>query len=414
MKYTSTNHTKMRDLSDNVIGDFYYSCLETPMNIYFNGGLHKQFNDVVELFLALQPKAKKEIHMLIYHIAQAIKNSNKGFVVCLNNEVFNKARKDGCEVSYSKTTNLLESLVNNGYGVLYIGDSEKQREPKYKSVFILSDKLKALFTSKNISKYPKKVKDNSWGKVILDSENTRGVRPIQKNLNTINGFLYEEDIMFRGNKITPKLNRIFGNSLVEYGRFYFLAQTMKSEYRKEIVMSSEVVTELDFSSHHARICAELAGVKLDKTFKPYLIDKPELVTSVPVGGDPREVFKLGMMCLLNCKGLHHKALSNAWVDRLSNYGGVANSQEIIRELKRTNSSFIHEVRKQDAGKLQYVDSCILEKIMLSLVSHGIPFLPYHDSIVVPLSSREVAKEFMYKAWRDVLGSNYNCVVDIKF
>lgn len=409
MNYTNTNHKRMKDLSDKDINSFYYSCLNTPMNIDFNGGIHKQFNDIYKMFNRLY-KSEKENKVLLYHICLAIKKQGKGFIVCLNKAVYKNSR-----ISYRKMTNLIEALVQAQYGTLFRGDSEKDGKVKYKSVFVLKEKLINLFTDKPKKIYPK---DNTLKKrqdcVLVDSEDRRGIAKIKRNVKLINTFLQDFDFVFNGQFIEPILTRIFGKGLTSYGRFYFPAQNIKSKYRNAFVIDGEVCTELDYSSNHARLCAELHGVCLDKEFKPYNVNCESLVTKVPEGGDARNIYKLGMMCLLNCKGQYHKALANAWEDEYPEYEGVENSLCIIRQLREINSSYLHEITKQNAESLQYIDSCILEHIMLKLVSLGIPFLPYHDSVVVPLSARDTTKHIMYQAWEEVLGTANCCVVDVKY
>lgn len=416
MKYTNTNHIKIRDLSDKEVNNFYYSCLNVKMNLNYNGGIHQQFNGMMSLMDGMNSKAIKEAKMLIYHMAVAYKRECRGFVVCLNKDIYNNNKGNTWSCTYRNTTNLIESLVYNGYGTLYRGDSKKEGLVRFKSVFVLSNKLLDLLSSKRKDLFPSESTESGNPSVIVKDVdvNPRGIRKVKGNVDKISQFLTYFDFNFNGYGIYPKLTRIFERTLKSYGRFYFSAQTIKSIYRKDFTIDGEIVTELDYSSNHARICSELAGVSLNSNFKPYNVVDKSLVPEVPEGRYAREVYKAGLMCLLNCDGGVHIALKNLWDDKLKGFGGKENCAAIIRGLKENNKEYINEIKKQDASSLQYIDSCIMENIMLSLLESNIPFLPYHDSVVVPLSHREVTKGIMHDAWKGVLGSDSCCVVDIKY
>lgn len=426
MKYRSSDHPKVSQLTDEIRDSFYYSCVSNQMNLIFNGNIHKQFQKLYEELLLIC-NHELEVKVMLYHILLAYKRQTKGFIVCLRSEEFTKLKQNNKHkvCSYRKLTSVVSTLVSNGYGTLYTGD--RTIDPtSYKSVFVLSDKLTDILNSKNKNSFPvinnsipyddlvlvMSEKDNKGNRERL--EGVRGTRPFKNTAKKINNFLSKFE--FRsgdGGRLYPEVYRSFIGDLTNYGRWYFSAQNMKSSARSWITIDGETTSEFDYSSNHARICACLCGVVLEDTFKPYNISEVGLVTKVPEDGSERDVYKMGMMCLLNCKSNHSTALKNAWTKDLHGYEGKENSKYIISGLKDTNSEYMTEIKNQNAGSLQYIDSCIMEEIMLYLVESNCPFLPYHDSVLVP-SSCMVAEESLKYAWEKVLGTSDNCVVDKKF
>ena len=65
------------------------------------------------------------------------------------------------------------------------------------------------------------------------------------------------------------------------------------------------------------------------------------------------------------------------------------------------------------GYLQSIDSSIMLKIMQKMMKKDLPFLPYHDSIVVYKDLDEVI-DIMKESWKDVLGSDDNCRISKKY
>lgn len=427
MKYRSSDHPKVSQLTEEIRNSFYYSCVSTQINLTFNGGVHKQFDGIYKELVSLC-KNEVEVKVILYHALLAYRRGTKGFTVCLRVGEFTglKQKYNYKVCSYKKFTSVLSTLVYEGYGVLYRGDT-KMENTCYKSVFVLSDKFINLFSNKNTKLFPiitnsipydnlilvMSEKDDNGNRTRL--EGIRGTRKLKNTTKTINNHLSKFE--FRdscGNRFYPELYRSFVISLNNYGRWYFSAQNMSSATRSGITIDGEVTTEKDYSSNHARVAASLCGVVLEDTFKPYNITEKGLVTKVPKGGCERNVYKLGMMCLLNCKGNHAGALRSSWDKELKGYGGKDNAPLIIKGLKATNKDYMSEIIKQDAGSLQYIDSCIMEEIMLYLVNLNIPFLPYHDSILVPKSSGIIAEDAMRYGWKKVLGTITNCVIDTKF
>ena len=62
-----------------------------------------------------------------------------------------------------------------------------------------------------------------------------------------------------------------------------------------------------------------------------------------------------------------------------------------------------ESRKMDWAYLNYRESEVLRVTMEKLLGQGIGVLPIHDSIIVPLKHRSIAKDIFSQAFFDELG-----------
>ena len=63
--------------------------------------------------------------------------------------------------------------------------------------------------------------------------------------------------------------------------------------------------------------------------------------------------------------------------------------------------------------LMNVDSNIATRVVNAMLDIGQPILLYHDSFVVKRSAYKELFHEMYVAWKDVIGDNKFCKVDIK-
>jgi len=54
-------------------------------------------------------------------------------------------------------------------------------------------------------------------------------------------------------------------------------------------------------------------------------------------------------------------------------------------------------------KLQYQDSQIMESILLSCMKQNIPVLPVHDSVICPISNKDIVYDIMREEYKKRLG-----------
>lgn len=79
-------------------------------------------------------------------------------------------------------------------------------------------------------------------------------------------------------------------------------------------------------------------------------------------------------------------------------------EELIAALERAHRPITHHFGTGIGHKLQFIESTILVKVLLTLTGERIVALPVHDCVVVPRSQVEVARRVMEAVSREVSGS----------
>jgi hypothetical protein len=194
-----------------------------------------------------------------------------------------------------------------------------------------------------------------------------------------------------------KLHRIFNNgSFDKGGRFYgHWIQLIPKEYRKKITINGSPVCELDFSGMHIRMLYSAVGQEIAIPnvyrvlgYRPP--DKPilkKLLQAMINAGSEKSAIK-AVLRELNMQGLK-VALDkiNLWKELL------INKHQPIKEFFFSGIGL----------DLQFIDSCISEKILMNLADHGIPVLPIHDSFIVQVQYRDALEKAMKDAYHKEVG-----------
>jgi hypothetical protein len=184
------------------------------------------------------------------------------------------------------------------------------------------------------------------------------------------------------------LCRIFNNGRFDHGgRFYGgWWQEIPSGYRRQITINGEPTIEADYSGYHARLLYASKG--LDYLGDPY-----------DVGLDPghRELVKTGFNALVNASGR---------IDTPPDYDadevGLTHKQ-LLDQISSHHAPIGEYFRSGVGVELQFIDSCIAERVMLILADQGILCLPIHDSFLVQARHQERLISAMYSAYREVVG-----------
>lgn len=422
MQYIKNNHPEVVKIPISEVTSLYYNSVGILMNISYNGGVHRQFNNIIDSLVEIgcDPVCSK---VIVHHAAIAYKDKMRGFVVPMNSSHYIQVKKDNPDrniPTYRKMSSCMEILVSKGWGVLFRGSNKYVNDNSFMSVFNMSDSFLSMFTSKTPKVFPRPPNQDHSSVVQVRSpmdkeghrkiiSGVRGIAPLKRNVRLINSHLSKYTFLCQNVRIYPSLHRVFESNLHSYGRFYFSSQNIPSSLRGGITINGYPVIERDYSNQHFRIVASLGGKVLEDGFNPYEIDKG-MVSHTPYNRREREVYKLAMMCILNCKGNYHTAFRNAWEKNLPDFGGIENYKLIIDRLLFKNKFYMDEIKAQNAASLQYIDSCILEFAMLELAEKGIPFLPYHDSLLGKLSDDHSITKAMENGWRKVLGGISNCKI----
>lgn len=202
-----------------------------------------------------------------------------------------------------------------------------------------------------------------------------------------------------------RLRRIFNNgSFQQGGRFYDgWWQSIPKEYRKQIKMNGSYTAEIDYSGLHIHMLYAQKGLQLEDT-DPYQLDGYadirkflKMVLLISVNADSKIKAKRAITDAIN-KGDIEKPKSIKSID------------DVIDDFVKKHAA-IKESFFSGAGlELQFLDSQLAEKVMISFASKGYPILPIHDSFIVETEKKEILDWCMADAYYDIF--KMKCPVSI--
>jgi hypothetical protein len=153
-----------------------------------------------------------------------------------------------------------------------------------------------------------------------------------------------------------------------------------------MTMNGDQVVELDFSGMHVALAYSRCGATLDGD--PYEIP-----------GFTRQQAKLGLLTAFNATSL--PAAIASLTDARKGKRVIASRKEAARLLEalKVRHAPIASMLCSDAGMtLMNLDARVMLSAVDHLIARGIPCIPVHDSIVVPLQYEGEAREALYYGW----------------
>lgn len=391
-------------------------------------------------------KYKEELKPFMYHTFSALNKLDLGIYYSRNNITytnFNKENPKFKPISWRKIKDLVSELESLGYIKSYSGYNDRLNNDKMSSCVVFTEKYVNLFDKDLLKKFTINIPDSPV--VVMTEKDNKGERQVKKNVqgistrkesvDKINDFLKNQCFEFITCEKEVSLQQKFIESLNKSGRFYFgELQCIKSSKRRLYKINNSSVTERDYISNHMFIIAEVTGNHLPEDFLPYDLDVSDLIQS----DDPskvRKIIKSVCMFLLNSgtpeasfkkfwkesrETLKLNMEKEQWAKVESNIfykvSGLENSKEIVKRVEQHNIYAKDYFRHKGGcwGELQFLDASILLECMLCLVDKNIPFLPYHDSVLVRECDGEELMVEMQSAWKKVLRSNVNCRIKKEF
>lgn len=436
----------LEDLTDDERDDIRIEVGSSYLNLQLRN-FHKALLPYYKRLLdEVGDKYEEELKPIIYCSFTAINNMDTGIYYSRNNVTYTKFNKDNPKfkpISWRKIKDLVDKLEDLGYVKSYSGYNDRLNNDKMSSCIVFTNKYVNLFDKDLLKKFT--IDNTESSVVVMTEKDSNGERQVKKNVqgiskkkpdvDKINAFLRKQRFEFITCEKMVSLQQKFIESLDKSGRFYFgELQCIKSNKRRLYKINSSSVTERDFVSNHMFIIAEKTCADLDSDFLPYDIDVSDLIQS----DDPakiRKILKAVCMFLLN-SGTPEASFKKFWKEsrelikinmeneqwkKVENnifykVSGLSKSKELVKRVEEYNSYAKDYFRIKGGcwGELQYLDSCILLECMLSLVDKNIPFLPYHDSLLVREQDGDVLVDEMRKAWKTVLGNNKHCKIKKEF
>jgi hypothetical protein len=214
------------------------------------------------------------------------------------------------------------------------------------------------------------------------------------SLGEINRKMSEPKYRWQGHNAQPQrrprllnfnhrlLRRVFSRGSMELGgRFYGgWWQYIPSENRPYITINGLATTEIDFSELHPRL------LYIDQKLEPpsgdlydvgLHIDGLPYDASIEPYKSQRKLVKEVLNALLNDENGGYRPSPKELKKAGITFAKLKNL------LIKRHPPLAKALRSTTGLKLQYKDSIIAEKVMLSLLEQGITCLPVHDSFIVP-------------------------------
>lgn len=210
------------------------------------------------------------------------------------------------------------------------------------------------------------------------------------------------------NYLQKHVHRVFNNnSWKQGGRFYGAWWIgCPSILRKYITINGKPTVELDYSGIHIHLLYALEGINYaDMKEDPYILDD-----DVP----DRTLNKLILLTALNAEN-EVKARDAVFdklrqQNKLSTYD-LTDKQPIatkIGMLKQKHFKIAKYIANGEGIYLQYHDSCIIEKLLKYGITHSIPVLSVHDSVIVQAKYKSRIKDRMLKYYSEYLHLKLSC------
>lgn len=244
-------------------------------------------------------------------------------------------------------------------------------------------------------------------------------------LTKFNYKLVDSDFKIEENTYSVQVKKIYNNSTFnEGGRVYMsgtgINEMIERNNRTKLEINGEPTVECDYGQLFPRIAADLVGVTLDETFDPYGITisgyKPSVI---------RNLAKIGLMCLFNCKTEEGatfaliKEMNKKWLkDQIEEakaegvWPDFPIARRVIEALVERNS-YVHTYFFSDSAlDLMAIESTMIDYIIERVLSDDQIMIPIHDSVIVQEKYKDSAVQIMKRAYEVVVGGN-NCVVRVK-
>lgn len=239
-------------------------------------------------------------------------------------------------------------------------------------------------------------------------------------LDMYNSVLKDTSISIGSDVFFIQGRKVYNQTWDKGGRCYLtgskvMSHLLKRDNRELIEIDGEPTVELDFSSLHPRMIAEIEGVVLDNDFDPYGIQITNYDDKVL-----RKLAKIALLVLINCKShrqasmaLSMEAYKKLPLDDLKRSGklpdpiGAKLIIQCVIERNQYAASWLGEGRGLE---LQNLDSKIVDYVIEKCLESGIVVIPLHDGFIVQNKHKESVAKYMKEGYHNVLGASHNCKI----
>ncbi|TSK08815.1 MAG: hypothetical protein FPO08_05810 [Geobacter sp.] len=196
--------------------------------------------------------------------------------------------------------------------------------------------------------------------------------------------------------LNKNVYRVFNNRSWEQGGRFYGAWWIgcSSILRKYITLNGEPTCELDYSGIHIHLLYAQKGIN-------YAAMRPDAYT-LDDGLPDRDLNKLILLTAINAEN-ENDACSSVF-NQLRLESGMLQHYNItsydpirlkLNLLKEKHSPIADKIASGEGIKLQYFDSCVIEKLIIFATEHNIPVLTIHDSVVCAVRHADIIKDRMW-------------------
>lgn len=207
---------------------------------------------------------------------------------------------------------------------------------------------------------------------------------------------------------SKQVYRVFNNgSFKDGGRFYGAFWVgCPSILRKYITINGESTVELDYSGIHINILYAFKKIN----FAELNSDAYELVENDP----DRKLNKLILLTAYNAdspeataKAVFNSARLDGTLHRyqLKKHTQIYDKLEL---LKQKHAPIAEYIANKYGSKLQYHDSCVLERLIKHFTKLKIPILTVHDSIICQAKHKDFVKDKMLQLYTAYINEAFEC------
>lgn len=242
-------------------------------------------------------------------------------------------------------------------------------------------------------------------------------------LDMYNTYLRDTSIRVGDQEFLIQGKKVFNGDFSQGGRTYVIgAQVMHSlltrENRSKILINHQPTVEIDLKASHLSLIAEMEGFVFEEGFDPYGVEMSGYDSKCL-----REIAKLAILCLINSKSVRQakQALSLNMYQKLplpmwkeeNLVPDVVGASRVIEEVTKHNPYAVKYFGEGVGLHLQGLEARILDYVIEYFLEKGVVLLVIHDSIVIQGKYEEEAITAMKKGYELVMGSNFNCNLEVK-
>lgn len=220
---------------------------------------------------------------------------------------------------------------------------------------------------------------------------------------------YHKDPIISIDLSSKNVHRVFNNQSFEQGGRFYGAWWIGCPkiLRKYITINGEPTVELDYSGIHIQLLYAMEGVN-------YAARKEDAYT-LDDGVPDRKLNKLILLTALNAEN-ETKARDSVY-DQLRKEGKLEfykfnRSKGTITKkltlLKAKHPDIEDHIADGEGIKLQYMDSSIVEKLIMYGMRSNIPILTIHDSVICQAKYADLIKDKMWQYYSDMLNTTLKC------